>query len=352
MQARTDLAAYYLVANCSTRNLEDQSMGQGIKIDSDGVEVIEFRRSNEKPFGIFSNLYPRPVMFEGLEFPSAEHAYQAGKARSESVRAWLLSAPSPSLLAMAAHGLYSWDVVPNWAQIKYERMRAVLRAKFTQHADMREVLLSTGSTRLVETASVDNKVNREWATVNGKGQNMLGVLLMEIREELRMSMGSIFAVLSGADPQESRAVRHEAAERLKFYMFGYRELAPLVFLDALKRRSVRSLVDIRMWPTQGSMALCTLTNSPEEEIQRLLGSAGISYHSLLELGNPFRDLPDWKDRYSRLLESAANVLLERLIGIAGPICIVCVERDPQESHRVILAEFLRKRGYGVEHLVG
>ncbi len=120
-----------------------------------------------------------------MTFPTAEHAYQAGKARKDAVREWILSAPTPSLVAMAAHGLYTWDIVPNWATIKFDRMRDVLRAKYTQHEDLRELLLSTGDARLVEACRTDNPVNRTWGEVNGKGKNMLGVLLMEVRNELR-----------------------------------------------------------------------------------------------------------------------------------------------------------------------
>lgn len=154
------------------------------KPDSDRAE-IRFYRANEKPYGAFSNLFVRPIVFENCEFPSAEHAYQAGKARKEQVRRWLLSAPSPSLVAMAAHGLYTWDIVSNWSQIKFDRMRQVLRAKFSQHEDLRNLLLSTGDARLVESGRVANAVNLTWGEVGGKGQNMLGLLLMEVRDELR-----------------------------------------------------------------------------------------------------------------------------------------------------------------------
>jgi ribA/ribD-fused uncharacterized protein len=149
------------------------------------MDEIRFYRASEKPYGAFSNLHRRDVEFEGDVFPTSEHAYQAGKARKPEVRRWLMSAPSPALLAMAAHGLYYWDVVPGWSTSKFDRMRRVLRAKFTQHADLRDLLLSTGDARLVEAATVDNDVNRLWGEVNGSGRNMLGVLLMEIRAELR-----------------------------------------------------------------------------------------------------------------------------------------------------------------------
>jgi ribA/ribD-fused uncharacterized protein len=146
---------------------------------------IRFYRANEKPFGVLSNLYRRSIEFEGEVFQTSEHAYQAGKARKPAVRKWLMQAPSPALLAMAAHGLYYWDVSPGWSTTKFDRMRAVLYAKFTQHEDLKALLLSTRNARLVEAATVDNEVNRLWGEVNGVGKNMLGVLLMELREKLR-----------------------------------------------------------------------------------------------------------------------------------------------------------------------
>jgi ribA/ribD-fused uncharacterized protein len=146
---------------------------------------IRFYRASERPYGAFSNLYRRPVELDGVVYPTSEHAYQAGKARKPAVREWLMAAPSPALLAMAAHGLYYWDIAPGWSTTKFDRMRRVLMAKFTQHEDLKELLLSTGEARLVESATVDNEVNRLWGEVNGEGRNMLGTLLMEVRQELR-----------------------------------------------------------------------------------------------------------------------------------------------------------------------
>ncbi|SJZ44355.1 hypothetical protein SAMN02745119_00634 [Trichlorobacter thiogenes] len=169
--------------NCTEMNtcLNDTSDAKSLVVEPE----ISFYRSNEKPYGVFSNLYKRTIIFEGREYLTSEHAYQAGKARKEEVKEWILSAPSPALVAMAAHGLYSWDIVSDWSAIKFDRMRQVLRVKFTQHEDLRELLLSTGESRLVEAGKTDNPVNRLWGEVNGKGKNMLGVLLMELREELR-----------------------------------------------------------------------------------------------------------------------------------------------------------------------
>lgn len=149
---------------------------------------VRFYRANKKPYGPFSNLYKRAIIFEGEEYKTSEHAYQAGKARKEEVKKWLMAAPSPALLAMAAHGLYVWDVHPDWSKTKFDRMKRILVCKFTQHKDLQELLLSTGNKRLVEVATVDNAVNRLWGEVNGKGENKLGNLLMEVREEIRQKL--------------------------------------------------------------------------------------------------------------------------------------------------------------------
>lgn len=161
-------------------------------------DEIRFYRASERPWGAFSNLYRRPVEFEGEVFATSEHAYQAGKARKPEVRRWLMEAPSPALLAMAAHGLYYWDVAPGWSTGKFARMRAVLRAKFSQHTDLGELLMSTGDARLIESATVDNEVNRLWGEVAGVGRNMLGTMLMELRDEMRLG-ASYFPELVAAE---------------------------------------------------------------------------------------------------------------------------------------------------------
>lgn len=61
-------------------------------------------------------------------------------------------------------------------------MREALRAKFTQHKDLRETLLATGDARLVEHTKNDNY----WGDGgDGSGLNKLGELLMKLRAELR-----------------------------------------------------------------------------------------------------------------------------------------------------------------------
>lgn len=174
---------------------------------------VRFYRASEKPYGAFSNLYRREVVFEGEKFATSEHAYQAGKARKPEVRKWLMEAPSPALLAMAAHGLYVWDINSDWSKVKFDRMKRVLQAKFTQHDDLKQLLLSTGTARLVESATVDNAVNRLWGEVNGVGKNKLGELLMEVRAELVAAAAAPVKTKRKAEPKapvKSRAAQPSA----------------------------------------------------------------------------------------------------------------------------------------------
>lgn len=61
-------------------------------------------------------------------------------------------------------------------------MRRALEAKFRQHAELITLLLSTGDEELIEHTDTDCF----WGDGgDGKGRNMLGHLLMELRGRLR-----------------------------------------------------------------------------------------------------------------------------------------------------------------------
>jgi N-glycosidase YbiA len=70
----------------------------------------------------------------------------------------------------------------DWDQVKDSVMKECLMAKFLQHKDIRDQLMATGQEELIE----DSPVDYYWGCgKDGSGKNMLGKLLMEVREELR-----------------------------------------------------------------------------------------------------------------------------------------------------------------------
>jgi uncharacterized protein (DUF488 family) len=98
------------------------------------------------------------------------------------------------------------------------------------------------------------------------------------------------------------------------------------------------------------MGIYAKAKDPNKGIQGLLASAGIEYHSLVELGNLFVDLDDWADRYRRLVERAGDVLTERLWQVPAPFCLMCAEKVVSNCHRSLIAAHLVLRGHEVEHI--
>lgn len=144
-------------------------------------EPIKFYRASG-PYGWLSNLYPCPMLFAGQMFQCAEYAYQVGKPNNQEIAQWLADAPTPSLCAQAAHALFPWQVQSDWASSKLDRMRAVLRAKFEQHWTLQVKLFETDTSTLIEESSMD----AFWGIgKKGNGKNMLGKMLMELRDQLR-----------------------------------------------------------------------------------------------------------------------------------------------------------------------
>lgn len=134
-------------------------------------------------FGEFSNFAAFPIWLKGREWPTAEHYFQAqkfaGTPHEEAVRI----APSPMAAAKMGRDR-SRPLRKDWESTKDAIMRGAVLAKFEQHAKLRALLLSTGDAAIVEHTSNDSY----WGDGgDGSGQNMLGRILMEIRDLLRTS---------------------------------------------------------------------------------------------------------------------------------------------------------------------
>lgn len=137
---------------------------------------------------------------------------------------------------------------------------------------------------------------------------------------------------------------------MKFYTIGYGGKKPEAFLDLLKERGIRAIVDVRLRPDHARLGWYARTKSPDKGIESLLKSAGIEYHSLVELGNIFLNYDDWQDRYGQLLVQAGYLLVEKLERISVPFCLLCAEREAADCHRKLIADYLEQKGYQVEHL--
>ncbi len=144
------------------------------------MKQILFYRINE-PYGGFSNFSPHPVEIKGRVWPTSEHFFQAQKFAGTDHEEKVRLARSPMVAARMGRSRQR-PLRPDWEAAKDDVMREVLRAKFSQHPELRSLLLSTQDARLVEHTTND----RYWGDGgDGTGKNRLGELLMELRSELR-----------------------------------------------------------------------------------------------------------------------------------------------------------------------
>lgn len=129
--------------------------------------------------GFLSNFSPHAVVYEGDIYPTAEHAFQAAKTLDPAQRAQIRSAGSPG----AAKGLGRRVALrPFWNEVRVEIMRQILASKFAPGSAVAGLLLETGNEELIEGNTWGDTF---WGVCGGEGENHLGRLLMELREELR-----------------------------------------------------------------------------------------------------------------------------------------------------------------------
>lgn len=143
--------------------------------------AIYFYSPREEPYGCFSNFSPHGVRLDGHWWPTAEHYFQAqkfaGTEHAEEVR----RASTPKRAAELGRDRKR-PLRADWEDVKDDVMRRAVRKKFETHAELREVLLSTGEEEIVENAPHDYY----WGCgQTGAGRNMLGIILMEVRTALR-----------------------------------------------------------------------------------------------------------------------------------------------------------------------
>lgn len=125
-----------------------------------------------------NNFYESSIWYEGKQYRTCEHAYQAHKTTDESIRETIRNAKTPAEAKKLGH---TFQVRPDWESVKLPLMRDFLRKKF-ENPFLRHMLLETDDSNLVYTNTWNDKY---WGICRGVGQNWLGKLLEEIREEIK-----------------------------------------------------------------------------------------------------------------------------------------------------------------------
>jgi len=153
----------------------------------------------------FSNFQPAVVYDAmGIAYPTVEHYYQAQKSTDRAERLDIASRPTA---AQAKRWGRTLTLRPDWEQFKEPAMYLGLVQKFQPGTEHAKKLLATGNAEIVELNTWhDNFWGRctcGRCALRGEGRNMLGGMLMLIRDQLR----------SAPRTPEHREVRYKEALR-------------------------------------------------------------------------------------------------------------------------------------------
>lgn len=155
-------------------------------------------------FSFLSNFHPAPVEFEGITYPTVEHAFQAAKTLDLEARRSLAALDTPARAKARGRRV---PLRPGWDELRLEVMEQLLRLKFAA-PELRASLLATGDAALVEG---NNWNDRFRGVCRGTGKNHLGGLLIDGREGVPTFEQALEALLSD---QHGLAVARFAARIL------------------------------------------------------------------------------------------------------------------------------------------
>ncbi len=142
----------------------------------------------------FSQWWPARFCVEGVNYPTAEHFMMAEKARlfgDETIRARILTTRDPKTAKELGRQVKNFDEA-RWNKECFQIVVTGNLAKFKQHRDLGEFLLSTGEKVLVEASPYDRiwgigleaEDPRAQKPQQWRGTNLLGFALMEVRQHL------------------------------------------------------------------------------------------------------------------------------------------------------------------------
>lgn len=142
-----------------------------------------FFLSKSKQFFQFSNFYEKEFTINDVTYRTIEHYFQSAKFISDDFEYGqkIINAKTPGKAKGLGRG-NSKSLKKDWNESRVDIMYEGLKAKFTQNKDLMQLLLSTEDKELIE----NNPSDSFWGIgKNQQGKNMLGKLLMKLREELR-----------------------------------------------------------------------------------------------------------------------------------------------------------------------
>lgn len=130
--------------------------------------------------GCFSNFSRHGFELDGKYWKTSEHYFQAQKFAGTDYEEKVRIAQTPKDAANLGRRR-DFPLREDWESVKEEVMHRAVLKKFQTHKDIQAILLATGNEDIIENAPGDYY----WGCgKDGSGKNRLGIILMEIREQL------------------------------------------------------------------------------------------------------------------------------------------------------------------------
>ena len=126
-------------------------------------------------YNFLSNFHPAKVTYEGITYPTAEHAYQAAKTLDTVERETIKAASTPGKAKRLGQKI---TIRKGWDGMKVDVMEKIVKQKFVENPSLAKKLVTTRGTKLIEKNWWGDTF---WGTVEGKGQNNLGKILTKVR---------------------------------------------------------------------------------------------------------------------------------------------------------------------------
>jgi len=135
-----------------------------------------------RPYFEFSNWHLAPFELDGKEWKTSEHYYMAMKTTDKEHRELIRKARTPRTAKHLAGPKGVITLRKGWDGMKFDVMYRACLAKFSQNEDLKELLLSTGDRPIHEDCP-----DPWWGGGPNfpKGRDLLGRVLVKVREELR-----------------------------------------------------------------------------------------------------------------------------------------------------------------------
>ncbi|KAH9932375.1 uncharacterized protein B0H18DRAFT_1137707 [Fomitopsis serialis] len=168
--------------------------------------AIRFYHRDE-PYYEFTNFAPYAIHWDGRMYPTTEHLFQAHKfmPHRPDLAERIRCLPSSRAALQEAGNLRPLQRT-DWFEVNVRVMDDVLEAKVSQHFSLRDMLLQTGTSELVE----DSPVDSFWGCgQDGLGRNELGKALMRLRDKLRARPGSAGDRFVWTSPPPEKTTRSE-----------------------------------------------------------------------------------------------------------------------------------------------